>query len=943
MFTAVGNIVEAVVIDGLFGYVIAGALDLLGADDLANELRKFAARDLMGELNKSFYEDTEIGKHINEMSTIKYDSEFAKKITSFSETVIKIVAATAIAALPGGTILLIAIGGLEGMGNAAEGAYQNALANGEEDLTLGFWQNMGIIGSGALDAMAWVMNAKLGQGFLNIAGDIAELGLKEVGGTLTKQLFSKETMRNALKPMNVIMNSGQSLLQSGGKIGVIYSKFMNGEKITMSDWTDLAMTFGLYFLLNTAQDSMREYVSGYTAGGNVDFETRNLTTKKAKSEDTTQTATEVEGTSKTGFIDEDEPTLELGEDFPEKVEAASKTGFLDDDEPTLELGEDFPEKVAVAGGAEKFSTEAPKDVELTPAEKIAKEKVEFEDRQKRELEALDRSDLFYFEKKSLIEAKIAKEEELMKIAHEKGMSFEDYVKSFKSAETLSPEQQKRVAISAKKISERAILEEPKITEVMEELEGDGAYLEGLEFKLKSEDSIADKLSRKIADGSSLEYAEGEMRDTVRYTLIVSEENYETDVLSRLRALQDQGYEVVDSNNAWGASKYQGLNVILKTPSTPDADGIYFELQFHTPESFRVKQANHLFYELSRTEGVPQGVKDMADDIMISNQKLGVNDTGFRHNTWSMKEALTNYQPYKRVPDLTPMQPGETVYDVMRRKNPKAKGYTWDEFSAATEEERIAWEKWLRTQEYVDGKTGRVYTYEDAVLGYIGESDTDPCGYAVVNTVNRAKGANATETLSNLIVRDSAGNPIMENGEYVIHIYHTGGWTTEYRLDPLTGIIHQPGHMDRGLNLDGTAGTIDDLLDRVDSESVLLDKILNGIQFKEEIIVRRGTDLRALKKFGITGRESEEEIYKKLTASGSTYVDDGFMSTSPDMNGGFPGEVQFVISTKKGSGYGNFSKYNEYEQETLLNFGSKFDIVAVKKDESGIINIFLKQK
>ena len=281
VLSAVGNIVEAVVIDGLVGYVIAGVLDLCGADDYANDLRKFAARDLVGEANKWFYEENDIGRHINEMSAIKYDSAVAKGITTFTETAVKIAAATAISTVPGGIFILAGIGALEGMGNAAESAYQNALANGETDLTLSVLSNLGILGSGALDAVAWIFNAKLGQGLLNIAGDIGELGIKEAGTTILKQIFSKETLSNALKPSNLLMNLGQSGLQSGGKIGPIFSKIVNGEEITLAEWGDLAFTFGLYFLINTVEDSMREYVTAYESGGNINFGKSNLTAAEA--------------------------------------------------------------------------------------------------------------------------------------------------------------------------------------------------------------------------------------------------------------------------------------------------------------------------------------------------------------------------------------------------------------------------------------------------------------------------------------------------------------------------------------------------------------------------------------------------------------------------------------------------------------------------------------
>ena len=263
VMSAAGRILEKVFIDGLVGYVVAGVMDLAGEDDIANDLRKFAARNLVEEANTWFYENTEMGRHINELSAIKYDSELAKKIESFSETAIKIAASTAISLVPGGVFILAAVGALEGMGGAAESAYQNALANGEEDLTLSLWSNLGILGSGALDAVAWIFNAKLGKGFLSIAGDIGEIGLKETAINFGKQLFSKETLHNILDPKNLLPNMGQSALQSGEEIGRIFSKYMNGEELTAEDWWKLAKTYGTYLFLNIVEDVLTDTVQDY--------------------------------------------------------------------------------------------------------------------------------------------------------------------------------------------------------------------------------------------------------------------------------------------------------------------------------------------------------------------------------------------------------------------------------------------------------------------------------------------------------------------------------------------------------------------------------------------------------------------------------------------------------------------------------------------------------
>ncbi|MCI7717344.1 MAG: hypothetical protein MSH67_09315, partial [Mitsuokella jalaludinii] len=54
------------------------------------------------------------------------------------------------------------------------------------------------------------------------------------------------------------------------------------------------------------------------------------------------------------------------------------------------------------------------------------------------------------------------------------------------------------------------------------------------------------------------------------------------------------YRVEKFRNAWGGKFYQGVNVHLVSPS-----GVRVEPQFHTPQSFAVKQASHAVYEIRR--------------------------------------------------------------------------------------------------------------------------------------------------------------------------------------------------------------------------------------------------------------------------------------------------------------------------------------------------------
>lgn len=109
-----GTVVSGIVLlgDKIFGtdnasYIMDGTLD-------------FIRRDLVGEARKKFYEDTGLGKWINDNSNLKYDSQGANGIQSLTEVAAKIAIATAATIATGGAAAPIAIGLLYGFGNATE-------------------------------------------------------------------------------------------------------------------------------------------------------------------------------------------------------------------------------------------------------------------------------------------------------------------------------------------------------------------------------------------------------------------------------------------------------------------------------------------------------------------------------------------------------------------------------------------------------------------------------------------------------------------------------------------------------------------------------------------------------------------------------------------------------------------------------------------------------
>ena len=124
-----------------------------------------------------------------------------------------------------------------------------------------------------------------------------------------------------------------------------------------------------------------------------------------------------------------------------------------------------------------------------------------------------------------------------------------------------------------------------------------AGLEGLDYRLKGEDRLKEKVAEAIRDNpdATPEEVVHDIPDTIRYTFCIQAENYTAgywDIKDRLEA---HGYEMYLSKNSWQEEEYKGINTRWLTP-----DGERFEVQFHTPESYHAKQdVTHQAYERAR--------------------------------------------------------------------------------------------------------------------------------------------------------------------------------------------------------------------------------------------------------------------------------------------------------------------------------------------------------
>ena len=135
-----------------------------------------------------------------------------------------------------------------------------------------------------------------------------------------------------------------------------------------------------------------------------------------------------------------------------------------------------------------------------------------------------------------------------------------------------------------------------------------------EHALKESDRFKEKLAKLISNVPGSDAAEiiSKINDGVRYTYISEEENYTSGVAEVCASLSDEGFEFYERKNAWidETKSYQGVN----SSWMDHQSGQLFEVQIHTPASWRAKQDSHPSYEI--IESLSSTAEERAEAIKI---------------------------------------------------------------------------------------------------------------------------------------------------------------------------------------------------------------------------------------------------------------------------------------------------------------------------------------
>jgi len=157
------------------------------------------------------------------------------------------------------------------------------------------------------------------------------------------------------------------------------------------------------------------------------------------------------------------------------------------------------------------------------------------------------------------------------------------------------------------------------------------------FALKEPDRFKEKLAELIRDepDKPAEQHVDEIHDGIRYTFVADREDYVRTVNQASTILKDSGFELGVRKNTWGNGEYKGVNTRWRDHES----GCRFEVQFHTHESWQVKQATHSAYTRIHDTRTPPGERErlrayqreISSSLMLPPGWEGIKD--YRKEGW----------------------------------------------------------------------------------------------------------------------------------------------------------------------------------------------------------------------------------------------------------------------------------------------------------------------
>lgn len=164
-----------------------------------------------------------------------------------------------------------------------------------------------------------------------------------------------------------------------------------------------------------------------------------------------------------------------------------------------------------------------------------------------------------------------------------------------------------VTQAAEALFERAQQMDREITPMLKQVVSTfGADLAGLEYRQKSKGSLRKKLDSLMAvKNKNLDEAVAAVNDALRYSVVLPPYHFTEGLRLILATLDQQGHTKTKLTNHFTkkSDEFSAVSVTLRNPA-----GAPWEIQFHTAETFKLKERYHDLYKRSqdmRLKGAPR--------------------------------------------------------------------------------------------------------------------------------------------------------------------------------------------------------------------------------------------------------------------------------------------------------------------------------------------------
>ena len=178
-----------------------------------------------------------------------------------------------------------------------------------------------------------------------------------------------------------------------------------------------------------------------------------------------------------------------------------------------------------------------------------------------------------------------------------------------------------------KTQESEIVITDTIKQVAEKIHTEAA---GLEYRVKERKSFLEKMALDANDSKDPKFIKELLdgtHDIIRYTYLGSPQDLKRVFDDAVEELESRGYTLKSVKNTWKkGTPYKGINCTFEAPDkkgpSPDAGHTQFELQFHTPESFEMKQRTHKDYkEMKNPETTPERRQELYEKMVELSDPL----------------------------------------------------------------------------------------------------------------------------------------------------------------------------------------------------------------------------------------------------------------------------------------------------------------------------------